>query len=73
MPVPASYNDLTTDDTLRDHVGGVWYERKFFVPHDWSLDKRVWLRFGSVHYAATVVSICVRLKKQTINWLLNSY
>ncbi|TMW46366.1 hypothetical protein DOY81_008553, partial [Sarcophaga bullata] len=52
MPVPASYNDLTTDETLRDHVGAVWYQRKFFVSHDWSLDKRVWLRFGSVHYSA---------------------
>lgn len=56
MPVPASYNDLTTDDSLRDHLGVVWYERKFFVSHDWSLDKRIWLRFGSVHYAAIVVS-----------------
>ena len=56
MPVPASYNDLTTDDTLRDHVGVVWYQRKFFVSHDWSLDKRVWLRFGSVHYSAIAVS-----------------
>uniref|UniRef100_A0A1I8P6B0 Beta-glucuronidase n=1 Tax=Stomoxys calcitrans TaxID=35570 RepID=A0A1I8P6B0_STOCA len=54
MPVPASYNDLTTDDTLRDHLGVVWYERKFFVSRDWSMDKRVWLRFGSVHYSATV-------------------
>lgn len=64
MPVPASYNDLTTDESLRDHLGVVWYERKFFVSHDWSLDKRVWLRFGSVHYSAIVVSsdICISLR-----------
>lgn len=57
MPVPASYNDITTDRTLRDHVGAVWYEKKFFVPASWSQnDQRTWLRFGSVHYFAIVVS-----------------
>ncbi|EDW48556.1 GM19849 [Drosophila sechellia] len=53
MPVPASYNDITTDN-LRDHVGTVWYDRKFFVPRSWSKDQRIWLRFGSVHYEAYV-------------------
>ncbi|KAH8283558.1 hypothetical protein KR018_006458 [Drosophila ironensis] len=53
MPVPASYNDITTDN-LRDHVGTVWYDRKFFVPRSWANDQRVWLRFGSVHYGAYV-------------------
>lgn len=55
MPVPASYNDITEDSTLRDHVGTVWYDRKFFVPTSWSDNKRVWIRFGSVHYEAHVV------------------
>lgn len=55
MPVPSSYNDITTDPSLRDHVGVVWYERKFFVPQSWK-SKRVWIHFGSVHYAAVVVS-----------------
>lgn len=55
MPVPASYNDITTDQALRDHVGTVWYDRKFFVPRSWGDDQRVWLRFGSVHYEAFVV------------------
>lgn len=56
MPVPASYNDITTDRSLRDHVGTVWYDREFFVPITWTqpAGKRVWLRFGSVHYAAIV-------------------
>ncbi|KAH8300075.1 hypothetical protein KR044_009524 [Drosophila immigrans] len=54
MPVPASYNDITTERSLRDHVGTVWYDRKFFVPRSWSKDQRVWLRFGSVHYEAFV-------------------
>uniref|UniRef100_A0A1A9WT52 Beta-glucuronidase n=1 Tax=Glossina brevipalpis TaxID=37001 RepID=A0A1A9WT52_9MUSC len=54
VPVPASYNDLFVETTIRDHIGTVWYERKFFVSRNWTLDKRVWLRFGSVHYAAIV-------------------
>lgn len=55
MPVPASYNDVTVDRQLRDHVGTVWYERHFFVPSRWSRDRvRTWLRFGSVHYQADV-------------------
>lgn len=53
VPVPASYNDLDELETTRDHVGTVWYERKFFVPHSWKTE-RVWLRFGSVHYEANV-------------------
>lgn len=55
MPVPASYNDLTVEMSLRDHVGVVWYDRKFFVPQSWSQNQRVWLRFSSVCYAAEVV------------------
>ncbi|KAH8400725.1 hypothetical protein KR009_000671 [Drosophila setifemur] len=51
IPVPASYNDITTDN-LRDHVGTVWYERTFFVPRSWEGNHRTWLRFGSVHYSA---------------------
>lgn len=62
MPVPASYNDITEDDQLRDHVGTVWYDRKFFVSPSWAHNKRVWIRFGSVHYEAYVVSRCVICK-----------
>lgn len=56
MPVPSSYNDITTSRNLRDHVGAVWYQRTFFVPSSWR-DQRVFVRFGSVHYLAQVVSI----------------
>lgn len=72
MPVPASYNDLTTEHELRDHVGTVWYDRKFFVPERWATDQRIWLRFGSVHYEAFVVSFEQKLywnKKCIINSL----
>jgi len=53
MPVPASYNEMTQDVRLRDHVGDVWYERRFRVSRAWQ-DKRVVLRFGSVSHHATV-------------------
>uniref|UniRef100_A0A1B0BFA5 Glycosyl hydrolases family 2 sugar binding domain-containing protein n=1 Tax=Glossina palpalis gambiensis TaxID=67801 RepID=A0A1B0BFA5_9MUSC len=55
VPVPASYKDLFVETTMRDHIGTVWYERKFFVSRNWTVDKRVWLRFGSVHYSAIVI------------------
>jgi len=52
VAVPSSFNDLFTDPALRDHVGPVWYRRKFFVPPSWQ-GRRVFLRFDSVtHHAA---------------------
>ncbi|CAG9770247.1 unnamed protein product [Ceutorhynchus assimilis] len=54
MPVPSSYNDIATSLILRDHVGSVWYKKYFFVPGSWS-SKRVWIRFGSVCYNASVI------------------
>lgn len=55
VPVPASYNDVTVDEELRDHVGTVWYERHFFVPSRWNTNgTRTWLRFGSIHYGCFV-------------------
>ena len=53
MPVPSSYNDITTDRALRDHVGWVWYEKEFAIPYDW-MRKRMVLRFGSVTHHAVV-------------------
>lgn len=53
MPVPASYNDITQDIALRDHLGDVWYERSFFVPREWG-DRRIVLRVGSATHSATV-------------------
>nr|XP_020456270.1 beta-glucuronidase isoform X2 [Monopterus albus] len=56
MPVPASYNDITQDATLRDFVGWVWYEREVVVPARWVTDEgvRVVLRVGSAHYFSVV-------------------
>lgn len=57
MPVPSSYNDVLTSLAGRDHFGSVLYERAFYVPKNWFLGGRIWIRFGSICYAATVVSI----------------
>ena len=54
MPVPSSYNDITTKSLIRDHVGWAWYDRNFFPPLDWMSGKVVNLRFSSVHYYAKV-------------------
>ena len=35
MPVPSSFNDITTDSLIRDFVGWAWYYRTFFVPSSW--------------------------------------
>ena len=53
MSVPASFNELTVRPELREYLGNVWYLRRFFVPASWA-GRRVWLRFGSVHYRASV-------------------
>ncbi|KAG1682554.1 Beta-glucuronidase [Nymphon striatum] len=55
MPVPSSYNDVTLDRNIRDHLGWVWYDRQFIPPNHWHEEEsRVVLRFGSVHYTAMV-------------------
>lgn len=57
MPVPASYNDITQNSTLRDFIGWVWYDKEFYVPQGWfSKTTRIVLRFESAHYYTTVVS-----------------
>ncbi|XP_018570902.1 beta-glucuronidase-like [Anoplophora glabripennis] len=53
MPVPASYNDISTNLKVRDYVGEVKYQRNFAVPKSWE-DRKIWLRFGSVCYSAKV-------------------
>ncbi|MCL3778273.1 MULTISPECIES: beta-glucuronidase [unclassified Actinomyces] len=53
MPVPASYNDVTTDVSVHDHVGLAWYQREVQVPSRLGEDRLV-LRFGSVTHHATV-------------------
>ncbi len=53
MPVPASYNDITQNVSIHDHLGEVWYETTFFIPISWK-EKRIFVRFGSVSHSAKV-------------------
>ncbi|XP_015374488.1 PREDICTED: beta-glucuronidase-like isoform X2 [Diuraphis noxia] len=55
MPVPSSYNDVSTNSTIRDYVGWSWYQYEFYVPKRWTDDQlNVFLRFGSVHFKSIV-------------------
>ena len=57
MPVPSSYNDVTQDAALRDHIGWVWYDREFFIAEDWAANRNIFVRFGSANYHSIVVRI----------------
>lgn len=53
VPVPASYNDLFPDQTVRDHVGDAWYQTVVRVPARWA-GERIVLRFDSATHRAVV-------------------
>ena len=53
MPVPSSYNDIYTGRGFADHVGNLYYRRTFTVSSR-MLEKRLFLRFGSVTHKAEV-------------------
>jgi beta-glucuronidase len=51
IAVPASWNDQFEDS--RDYLGPAWYQTHFDLPWNWQ-DKRLFVRFGSVNYLASV-------------------
>lgn len=53
MLVPSSYNDIYTGRGFADHVGNLYYRRTFTVSSR-MLEKRLFLRFGSVTHKAEV-------------------
>ncbi|QWW20595.1 beta-glucuronidase [Schaalia sp. 19OD2882] len=53
MPVPSSFNDVTVDTAIHDHVGPVRYQRSVTVPRTLP-DERLVLHFGSVTHGAVV-------------------
>lgn len=53
VSVPGSFNDQLVEQDLRTHIGNIWYERNFSVPH-FIKDNRLVLRFGSVTHSAKV-------------------
>jgi beta-glucuronidase len=52
-PVPASYNDLFVEKSLRNHVGKVWYQRNVRVPRGWK-DQRYFVRVDSATHAGEI-------------------
>lgn len=53
MPVPASYNDIYDDKRYHEHIGFVWYERKFMIPDSWQ-EKRIVVRVGAATHNSIV-------------------
>ncbi|MEV0349967.1 beta-glucuronidase [Nonomuraea sp. NPDC050680] len=51
IPVPASYNDIYPDVTVRDHVGDAWYQTNAWVPAQWT-GHRIVLRFDAATHRA---------------------
>ena len=52
-PVPASYNDLFTDASIRDHVGWVWYQRQVRIPRGWA-GERIFVRVDAATHEGRV-------------------
>ncbi|MFI7150138.1 beta-glucuronidase [Nonomuraea sp. NPDC050022] len=52
IPVPASYNDIYPDVTVRDHVGDAWYQTNVWIPAQWT-GQRIVLRFDAATHRAT--------------------
>ena len=53
MAVPASFNDLSTEESVRDHVGDIWYSRTVRVPRGWA-GQRVLVHLESATHRGTV-------------------
>jgi beta-glucuronidase len=53
MAVPASFNDIATDATVRDYFGDIWYQTSVWIPRGWQ-GRRVVLHFESATHRATV-------------------
>jgi beta-glucuronidase len=53
MPVPASWNEFFCEQERRDFFGTCWYQTRIQVPARLK-GRKLWLRFGSVSYRASV-------------------
>jgi beta-glucuronidase len=53
VAVPASFNDLYTDDKVRNHMGEVKFSRTFKVSDSWQ-EKQIIIYFEAVSYRAKV-------------------
>ena len=56
MPVPSSFNEITQNNSLRNYIGWVWYDREAWIPASWrGGDKCIMIRFESAHYNTIAV------------------
>jgi beta-glucuronidase len=53
MVVPASFNDIAANATVRDYFGDIWYQTSVWVPLGWQ-GRRIVLHFESATHRATV-------------------
>ncbi|MHA7269688.1 beta-glucuronidase [Arthrobacter sp. HLT1-20] len=53
IAVPSSYNDLFTEQEVRDHVGYVWYQREVHVPRGWD-GSRIFIRLDAATHEGLV-------------------
>jgi len=53
MAVPASFNEIFTDQAIRDYFGVLWYQTAVRVPRGWA-GQRIVLHFESATHRATV-------------------
>lgn len=56
MPVPSSFNDITQDPAIRDHVGWYWYKTDFYLHESFynAAISDIYIHFGSVQYHCEV-------------------
>lgn len=53
MAVPASFNDIFTDNASKEFFGDVWYETQVQIPRGWT-GQQILVHFESVTHTATV-------------------
>lgn len=58
IAVPGSWNEQFVSDDfpgidIKNYLGAVWYQKRFFVPVGWE-GKKIWLRIGAANYRAKV-------------------
>jgi beta-glucuronidase len=53
MAVPASFNDIAADASVRDYFGDIWYQTSVWIPRGWQ-GRHIVLHFESATHRATV-------------------
>ncbi|MDO4259107.1 MAG: beta-glucuronidase [Actinomycetaceae bacterium] len=68
MPVPASFNDITVDKSVHDHVGPVHYQTRVDIPRH-NDDDSIIIYFGAVTHNAIVWADGVEVARHTGGYL----